>query len=77
MEAMLLFGMGMTLSKEEDAQLDSIRKPCYAALGLANDYFSLDREYTEFQESGESKTLTNSVWLHMQWHHVESSAAKK
>lgn len=77
MEAMLLFGMGMTLSKEEDAQLDSIRKPCYAALGLANDYFSFDREYTEFQESGESKTLTNSVWLHMQWHHVESSVAKE
>ncbi|RMZ70974.1 fusicoccadiene synthase [Pyrenophora seminiperda CCB06] len=76
-EAMLLFGMGITLSAEEDAQLDPIRKPCYAALGLANDYFSFDREYAEFQEAGASKTLTNSVWLHMQWHHVDSDAAKE
>lgn len=74
---MLLFGMGMTLSEEEDAQLDPIRKLCYAALGLANDYFSFDREYAEFKESGDSQTLTNSVWLHMQWHNVDSSSAKE
>ncbi|USP73611.1 fusicoccadiene synthase [Curvularia clavata] len=43
-EAMLLFGMGIILSEEEDAELDPIRKPCYAALGLANDYFSFDRD---------------------------------
>ncbi|KAF3052121.1 hypothetical protein E8E11_010999 [Didymella keratinophila] len=36
-EAMLLFGMDITLTKEEDRHLESVRKPCYAALGLAND----------------------------------------
>jgi geranylgeranyl pyrophosphate synthase len=74
---MLLFGMGITLTDEEDNQLESVRKPCYAALGLANDYFSFDREYAEFQASGESQTLVNSVWLHMKWHNVDVAAAKE
>ena len=46
-------------------------------MGLVNDYFSFDREYDEFQASGESQTLTNSVWLHMEWHNVDIAAAKR
>ncbi|CAN9134015.1 unnamed protein product [Alternaria alternata] len=75
-EAMLLFGMGVTLSKEEDIQLEQIRKPYYAALGLANDFFSFDREYADFEKSGKSQTLTNAVWLHMQWYNMDVNAAK-
>ncbi|KAI5376644.1 hypothetical protein J4E82_004590 [Alternaria postmessia] len=75
-EAMLLFGMGVTLTKEEDIQLEQIRKPCYAALGLANDFFSFDREYADFEKSGKSQTLTNAVWLHMQWYNKDVNAAK-
>ncbi|RYN20222.1 Fusicoccadiene synthase [Alternaria tenuissima] len=75
-EAMLLFGMGVTLSKEEDIKLEQIRKPCYAALGLANDFFSFDREYADFEKSGKSQTLTNAVWLHMQWYNMDVNAAK-
>lgn len=77
MEALLLFGMGVILTEEEDRQLESVRKPCYAALGLASDYFSFDREYHKLQASGESQTLTNAVWLHMKWHNVDIVAAKK
>lgn len=73
---MLLFGMGVTLSKEEDIKLEQIRKPCYAALGLANDFFSFDREYADFEKSGKSQTLTNAVWLHMQWYNMDVNAAK-
>jgi ophiobolin F synthase len=69
--------MGITLTYEEDIQLESLRKPCYAALALTNDYFSFDLEYDEFQASGESQTLTNSVWLHMKWHNIDIVAAKK
>ena len=76
-EAMLLFGMGITLTEKEDSQLESVRKPCYAAVSLANDYFSFDREYHEFQASSKSQTLTNAVWLHMKWHNVDIVAAKK
>jgi ophiobolin F synthase len=75
-EAVLLFGMGMTLTEEEDIQLDPIRDQCYAALSLANDFFSFDREYTEFKDSGKSQTLRNSVWLHMQWYNVDVADAK-
>lgn len=76
-EAMLLFGMGTILTEEEGRQLESVRKPCYAALGLANDCFSFDRESDEFQAcDGEAQTFTNSVWLHMKWHKVDVAAAK-
>lgn len=71
----MLFGMGMTLSPEEDALLKDVVYPCYAALGLANDYFSFDREYSELQESG-SESMTNAVWLFMRWRGVNCAAAK-
>lgn len=51
-EALLLLGMGVTLTEEEDAQLEPIRKPGFIALALADDYLSFDREYLEFSESG-------------------------
>jgi ophiobolin F synthase len=57
----MLFGMGVTLTEEEDAQLEHIRRPCFLALGLANDYISFDREYSEFIESGKLKELRNAV----------------
>lgn len=57
---MMLFGMGMQLSNEEDEKLTSTIRLCYAALGLANAYFFFDREYAEFTEST-AETLTNSV----------------
>jgi hypothetical protein len=64
-EALTLFGMGMTLSPTEDALLAPFRHPCHAALGLANDYFSFDREYALYIHSGRRQTLSNAVWLHM------------
>ncbi|EDU48658.1 geranylgeranyl pyrophosphate synthetase [Pyrenophora tritici-repentis Pt-1C-BFP] len=50
LEALSLFGMGVTLTEEEDAKLEPIRRPCFIAIGLANDYLSFDREYLEFSE---------------------------
>ncbi|KAK5124909.1 hypothetical protein LTR85_001099 [Meristemomyces frigidus] len=75
-EAIMLFGMGETLSSDEDAQLASIVAPCFAALGLANDYFSFDRELAELQESEES-SMTNAVWLLMKWDNIDASEAKR
>jgi hypothetical protein len=71
----MLFGMGMKLTEEEDAQLENVVHPCFAALGLANDYFSFDREYEEFKNS-KATSLTNAVWLFMQWHDVDVHTAK-
>jgi hypothetical protein len=75
-EAVMLFGMGMTLTKEEDDSLRDVVQPCFAALGLANDYFSFDKEYEEFTKSG-STTFTNAVWLYIQWYGKEMNDGKR
>lgn len=74
-EAVMLFGLGMTLTPEEDEKLEDVVYNFYAALGLANDYFSFEREYDEFQHS-DATTLTNAVWLYMNWQNVGVETAK-
>ncbi|XP_014550358.1 hypothetical protein COCVIDRAFT_31875 [Bipolaris victoriae FI3] len=65
-EALLLFGMGVTLTEEEDAQLEPIRKPGFIALTLANDYLSFDREYLEFSDSGrENENMSQKLSRHL------------
>jgi hypothetical protein len=66
----------MTLTKEEDAELADTVRPCFAALALANDYFSFDKEWKEAEEPGASKPL-NAVWFNMQWHGVDIAEAKR
>ena len=75
-EAMMLWGMSTTLTPEEDSLFRPVVHPCFAALGLANDYFSFDRDVAERQVSG-SRILTNAVWLLMKWHNVDSEEAKE
>ncbi|GAB1315557.1 geranylgeranyl pyrophosphate synthetase [Madurella fahalii] len=74
-ESVMLFGMGMTLTTEEDNHLAEVVRPCYASLALANDYFSFDREWEEVQNGGPAPT--NAVWLCMRWHSVNVQTAKK
>ena len=69
------FGMGLVLSKEEEQMTYPIAHECYVALGLANDFFSFDEEWASFQKS-DQRTLTNAVWLFMQWHNVDIATAK-
>ncbi|OJJ72250.1 hypothetical protein ASPBRDRAFT_675371 [Aspergillus brasiliensis CBS 101740] len=77
-DTLMRFGMNILLTPEEEELVAPIVKPCYAALGLANDYFSFDIEWEEFQqpESNQS-TMTNAVWLFMQWHQVDEQEAKR
>jgi hypothetical protein len=72
------FGMGIILTPEEEKLLAPVVKPCYAALGLANDYFSFDVEWQEFQLGTSGKgIMTNLVWLFMQWDQVDVEEAKR
>jgi hypothetical protein len=66
----MLFGMGMTLSPAERKEVDSIVHPCFAALGLANDYFSFDREYTEFRESAKDMVKNATKWYEDEFLHL-------
>lgn len=75
-EAVMLFGMGLSLTREEDTELATVLKPCFAALALANDYFSFDKEWKEAQEPGAPRPL-NAVWLNMQRNGVDIPIAKK
>ncbi|KAF4231839.1 hypothetical protein CNMCM6457_005138 [Aspergillus fumigatiaffinis] len=77
-DTLMRFGMGARLTPEEERRLAPIVKPCYAALGLANDYFSFDIEWQEFQSASSGKrTMTNLVWLFMQWDQVDVEEAKR
>ncbi|PWY67090.1 geranylgeranyl pyrophosphate synthase [Aspergillus sclerotioniger CBS 115572] len=77
-DTLMRFGMDINLTPDEEELVAPIVKPCYAALGLANDYFSFDVEWGEFQkEDSDRKAMTNAVWLFMQWHHVDEQEAKR
>jgi hypothetical protein len=75
-EALMLFGMGISLSNEEHEQMRPLAKACYAAFCLANDYFSFDRELDEQNETKHVK-LVNAVWLYTQWYGVDIDTAKR
>lgn len=55
------FGMGIILTKEEEERAAPITKSCFAALGLANDFYSFDIEWEAFQ-SGQEKSMTSLEW---------------
>ncbi|KAF7586323.1 hypothetical protein BBP40_009070 [Aspergillus hancockii] len=76
-DTLMRFGMGIMLTGEEINTVASIVKPCYAALGLANDYFSFDAEWKEFNQVQFDKgAMTNAVWLFMRWNNVGIAEAK-
>ncbi|KAL3432335.1 isoprenoid synthase domain-containing protein [Aspergillus tetrazonus] len=62
-DMLMRFGMGILLSKDEQRMVEPLVKPCYAALGLANDYFSFDIEWEEFLREGDTTTMTNAQYL--------------
>ncbi|KAK4100847.1 terpenoid synthase [Parathielavia hyrcaniae] len=76
-ESVMLFGMGMILTREEDARLAHVVRPCYASLALANDYFSFDREWAEAQSKPGAAKPINAVWLYMRWCGVSPEEAKR
>ncbi|KAJ5160711.1 isoprenoid synthase domain-containing protein [Penicillium canariense] len=79
-DAVMRFGMGILLAKEEEERVAPIVKPCFAALGLANEYYSFDIEWKEFQQPDktyEAGTMTNAVWLYMKWENISIAEAKE
>ncbi|OBS27869.1 hypothetical protein FPOA_01811 [Fusarium poae] len=72
-EAIMLFGMAMTLTSQEDAELARVIRPCSAALALTNDYFSFDREMKE----ADTSTLINSVSIVMRLQNLDIATAKE
>ena len=70
-----MYGMALTISKEEHELIFPITAPAYANLALANDFFSWKKEYAEFKEEGKTY-MVNAVWILMQEHSVSEEDAK-
>ena len=79
--AIMLFGMGVHLTTEEEILLEDVIRPAYAASGLTNDYFSFDREWSEREatrkDSVAPEPMKNAVWLCMGWHNLSALEAKE
>ena len=59
---MLQFSLGIFISDDEEALVQPIIDAATEGLLLANDFFSWEREYREFQ-SGQSKRIVSAVEL--------------
>jgi ophiobolin F synthase len=80
-QAAMLFGMGIQLTEDDERSLKQVVEPAYAALGLANDFFSFDKEYAEHLKQAkmneqDQAPITNCVWLCMGWHNLSAEEAK-
>ncbi|KAL4925304.1 class I glutamine amidotransferase-like protein [Aspergillus undulatus] len=64
-DMLMRFGMGILLTDDEQKLIEPIVKPCYAALGLANDYFSFDVEWEEFQAESDETAMTSAYLQNM------------
>lgn len=76
----MAFGMGVYMSREDQEHVKDLTALGHAALGLANDYFSFDREFSdreqEIRDGSEPGPMVNAVWLCMEWYGLDMSAAK-
>lgn len=77
----MAFGMSIYISPADEDRLKNITALGYAALGLANDYFSFDREFSEREQQcrdgAEPQPMVNAVWLCTEWHNLTISDAKE
>lgn len=76
----MAFGMGVYMPREDQERVKDVTALGHAALGLANDYFSFDREFSEreqeIRDGSEPGPMVNAVWLCMEWYGLDTSAAK-
>ncbi|KAK5633631.1 hypothetical protein RRF57_009345 [Xylaria bambusicola] len=72
----LTFGMGITIPEHEKCLCMDLAKPGYAALGLANDLFSWEKERIAAEKMGQNYVF-NAIWVIMQEKAVDESEAKE
>ena len=70
-------GIGFTLSQEEKQSVAHITHTLYAAIALANDFYSWDKEFSNYLRQEKALPLVNAVHMIMQWHSVSADRAKK
>lgn len=75
--ALMCFSMDFYLTAEETAQTSSITSAAYDAWVLVNDYFSWEKEYTNYKTNGSTGQIVSAVFLFMKWHNIDPTTAKK
>lgn len=69
--------MGITIPEHELELAKETSRPAFITLGLANDFFSWQKEYDDFMKTGVSEALANAIWILMQEHSVGVEEAKE
>ncbi|UZP36774.1 hypothetical protein NXS19_004590 [Fusarium pseudograminearum] len=75
--SLLCFSMDFKLTPEEEKQTSAITSAAYDSWVLVNDYFSWEKEWSNYQSNGATGVIANSVFLFMKWHSIEKEDGKK
>lgn len=74
---LITFAMAITIHENEQSLVTHIGRSAYITLGLANDFFSWEKEYDDFEKTEASGSIPNAIWILMQEHSVTVAEAKE
>lgn len=71
------FGMGIDITKEEEAAIEPIYESATRALLLSNDYYSWEREWYDAQLKKDNRNLWNAIYLFMRTKNLTIEEGRK
>ncbi|KAM0267002.1 hypothetical protein ACHAPA_006390 [Fusarium lateritium] len=75
--SLLCFSMDFRLSADEEKKTDHITSAAYDSWVLVNDYFSWEKEWSNYQTNGATGVIANAIFLFMDWHSIGREEGKK
>ncbi|KAJ4007490.1 geranylgeranyl pyrophosphate synthetase [Fusarium irregulare] len=75
--SLLCFSMDFKLTPEEEKKTADITSAAYDSWVLVNDYFSWEKEWSNYQSNGATGVIANSIFLFMKWHSIEKEEGKR
>ncbi|KAM0315332.1 hypothetical protein ACHAPQ_011604 [Fusarium lateritium] len=75
--SLLCFSMDFRLSADEEQKTDHITSAAYDSWVLVNDYFSWEKEWSNYQANGATGVIANAIFLFMDWHSIGREEGKK
>ncbi|KAG5779560.1 hypothetical protein H9Q73_006783 [Fusarium xylarioides] len=75
--SLLCFSMDFKLTPEEEKKTADITSAAYDSWVLVNDYFSWEKEWSNYQSNGATGVIANSIFLFMKWHSIDKEEGKK
>lgn len=75
--SLLCFSMDFKLSADEEKKTAAITSAAYDSWVLVNDYFSWEKEWSNYQDNGATGVIANSIFLFMRWYSIDKEEGKK